>query len=155
MGLDASVRCNCIKDGVSPPHPFPDLLAFDETGEPILESDGEITLDQWLLHDSWYDNSCAHSGRLISKRLGNSAMVASVSRFIEATSALDFPILSERVVYSGSHSGDWIAAIDASLLLNEARKLDTITRDPLIHEFANSLIELAEVSIETGNPIVF
>ena len=133
----------------------PDLLAFEGTGEPILQSESEITLDQWLLHDSWFDNSCPHSGYLIERRLGNISMVSSVRKFIQMNSASDFPVLSERVVYSGTPCGDWIAAVDAPLLLNEARKLDSLTSDPLIHEFANSLIELAEASIETGNPIEF
>src|SRR6516164_10734090 len=30
MGLDASVRCNCIKEGRALAHPFPELLVFDE-----------------------------------------------------------------------------------------------------------------------------
>jgi hypothetical protein len=70
MGLNAWVCCNCIKEGKAPPHPFPELLAFDETGEPTLKSDGDINLKLWLKHDKWYRVSCPHSGYPLDKRLG-------------------------------------------------------------------------------------
>src|SRR5277367_29537 len=71
MGLDVWVHCNCIKEGKAPPHPFPELLAFDEAGEAILKSQGEIGSELWLRHDKWHRNSCSHSGHLIEKRFGN------------------------------------------------------------------------------------
>jgi len=67
----------------------------------------------------------------------------------------DFPLLLERVVYSGIHSGDWVAAQDVPQLLQEARRLQGLARDSLILEFAKDLVELAEASIATDNPIVF
>jgi hypothetical protein len=76
MGLDASVHCNCAKEGKAPPHPFPELLAFDETGEPFLKGHGDIDLKLWLKHDRWCRDSCPHSGYLVEKRLGNIAAVA-------------------------------------------------------------------------------
>ncbi|HLJ29840.1 MAG TPA: hypothetical protein VKY85_24235 [Candidatus Angelobacter sp.] len=53
------------------------------------------------------------------------------------------------------HTGDWIAAQDVPELLDEARKLQRSTEDPLIIQFMNDLIELADASIATRNPIVF
>lgn len=105
MGLDARVSCNCIKEGKAPPHPFPELLAFDENGEATLKSDGEISLKMRMKHDEWYRKSCPHSGHLIEKRLGNIAWAAYVRRFLEEKSPNDFPMLLERVVYSGTHTG--------------------------------------------------
>jgi hypothetical protein len=64
-------------------------------------------------------------------------------------------LLLERVVYSGTHSGDWIAASDAPQLVIEARSLQSLTNDPVIVQFTNDAIELAEASIATDNPIVF
>jgi hypothetical protein len=52
MGLDASVHCNCVKEGKARPHPFPELWAFDETGGPILKGSGEIDLKLRLKHAS-------------------------------------------------------------------------------------------------------
>ncbi len=155
MGLDAWVCCNCIKDGIAPPHPFPELLAFDETAEPILKSNREISLDQWLKHDAWYRESCPHSGRLIEKRLGNIAKIGYIRAFLESRAVTSFPLLRERVVYDGAHSGDWIAASKSVRLLEEARNLRSATTDSIIVRFAEDLAELAEASIKTGNPIVF
>ena len=155
MGLDASVRCNCIKEGNAPPHPFPELLAFDETGEPILKGDGDIDLKLWQKHDKWYRDSCPHSGCLVEKRLGNIPAVAYVRGYLENNSPHSFPLLLERVVHSGTHSGDWVAASEVPQLLTETRRLQGLTNDPLILEFTNDVVELAEASIATGNPIVF
>lgn len=155
MGLNASVRCNCIKEGKARPHPFPELLAFDETGEPTLKSDCDINLKLWLKHDKWYRDSCPHSGYLVEKGLGNIASVAYLRGFLEDNSPNSFPLLLGRVVYSGTHCGDCIAASDVPQLLAETRRLQGLTSDPLILQFTNDVIELAEASIATGNPIVF
>lgn len=155
MGLDAAVCCNCIKEGKAPPHPFPELLAFDQTGQPILKGSGDIDLKLWLKHDKWYRDSCPHSGYLVEKRLGNIAAVAYVREFLENNSPDRFPLLLERVVYDGTHCGDWVAASDVSQLLAETQTLQGLTNDPLILEFANAMVELAAASIATGNPIVF
>ena len=60
MALDAFVRCTCIRDGKAKPHPFPDRLAFDERGEPMLT--GDPTEDEWEAHDRWLAESCEHEG---------------------------------------------------------------------------------------------
>jgi len=130
-------------------------MVFEETGEPTLKSEAEISLEQWLEHDRWHDKSCSHAGYLIHKRLGNMALVAHVRGFLESNSPARFPILRTRVVYSGIHAGDWIAAQDAPQLLDEVRKVQGGTKDPLVTQFMNDLIELADASIATGNPIVF
>jgi hypothetical protein len=155
MGLDAWVRCNCIKEGNAPPHPFPELLAFDETGEPILRGDGDIDLKLWRKHDKWYRDSCPHSGYLIEKRLGNVTAITYVRGFLENNSSHGFQLLLERVAHSGSHSGDWVAASDMPQLLTETRRLQRVANDPIVLQFANDVVELAEASIATGNPIVF
>jgi hypothetical protein len=155
MGLDASVRCNCIKQGNVPAHPSPELLAFDATGEPILKGDNDIDLKLWLEHYKWYRDSCPHSGYLVEKRLGNIAAVAYVRGFLKKNSPHSFPLLLERVVYSGNHSGDWVAASDVPQLLTETRRLESLMNDPLVLQFMNDMVELAEASIATGNPIVF
>ncbi|SRR5579871_1048506 len=155
MGLDAHVCCNCVKEGLASPHPFPHLLIFDETGEPSLKNEAEINLDQWLEHDKWYDNSCAHAGCLARKRLGNISHVAHVRNYLERNSPTNFPMLCTRVVYNGVHAGDWIAVQDVPKLLDEARKVQGSTKDLLIFQFMKDLIELADASLATRNPIVF
>lgn len=155
MGLDAWVCCNCVKDGKALPHPFPEFLVFDETGEAMLKSEREISSEQWTTHDKWYRDSCSHSGLLIEKHLGNIALVGHVRGFLEDNSPNDFPLLLERVVYNGEHSGDWIPVRDVPRLKNEVKKLQSLTSDPFILQFTNDLMELAKASVATGNPIVF
>jgi hypothetical protein len=155
MGLDAWVCCNCIKKGIAPPHPFPELLAFDDTGEPFLRSETEISLDQWFEHDAWYRTSCLHSGRLVKKRLGNIGLIGQIQEFVESRAVTTLPLIRERVVYSGAHGGDWIASGDSVRLLAEAQNLRSIATDPMIAQFADDLVELAEASIATGNPVAF
>jgi hypothetical protein len=92
---------------------------------------------------------------LVEKRLGNIAAVAYVRGFLENNSPHSFPLLLERVVYDGTHCGDWVAASDVPQLLTETRRLQGLTTDPLIVQFTNDVVVLAEASIATGNPIVF
>ena len=47
------------------------------------------------------------------------------------------------------------ASTASTKLLTEARRLQDLTSDPIIRQFANDVIELAGASIATGNPIVF
>ena len=47
--------------------------------------------------------------------------MAYVREFLENNSPHGFPLLLKRVVYSGTHSGDWVAASDAPQLLTETR----------------------------------
>jgi hypothetical protein len=94
MGLDASVRCNCIKEGKALPHPFPELLAVDETGEPTLRKEGEISLDQWAAQDKWYRKSCSHSGCLVDRHLGNIGLVAHFRELLRRNSPNNFPCCS-------------------------------------------------------------
>lgn len=47
IGLNAWVHCTCIKEGTAPPDPFPELLVFDQTGEPTLKGEREIREYEW------------------------------------------------------------------------------------------------------------
>ena len=158
MGLDAHVRCTCIKDGRANAHPFPDKFAIDETGEPILI--GNPSTDEWITHDRWYAESCEHGGVLLSERLGNISAVAHLRGFLsglEEASGRQFPILLTKVVHNGIHSGDWIPS-SASVELS--KELDTVIHsgralDSCEKEFLQRMKRLCEASLATGNPIVF
>lgn len=120
MGLDAYVRCRCIQDGQAKPHPFPEKLTLDEIGEAALT--GNPSDQEWIAHDRWFDESCEHRGYLVSKRLGNVTAVRHLRRFIRALQADPgprFPVLLAKVVYDGTHSGDWIPSDKAAELLEQ------------------------------------
>ncbi len=68
-----------------------------------------------------------------------------------------FPILLEKVLYDGTHSGDWIPSEQTVDLLKE---VDIVLHSREIlgdaeKEFFLSMKRLCKASIETGNPIVF
>lgn len=158
MGLDAHVRCRCIQDGRAKPHPFPERLIVDETANPVLT--GEPSDEESTVHDRWLAESCEHAGYLVSERLGNISMIAHLREFLRALQGDPgprFPILLAKVVYDGTHSGDWISSEKAAGLLQE---VNTILHSGDIladseKEFFASMKRLCEASIETGNPIVF
>jgi hypothetical protein len=157
MGLDASVRCNCIGDGKAKPHPFPDMLRFDETGEPYLDSCA--SLKQWQVHDRWFDESCEHRGYVLRIRLGNIALVTAVRENLLALNRQargSFPILLEQVLQNGTHSGDHIDTDKSPALLLESEQiLSEVSLERLQRRFMEQIKLLCLASIETGNPIVF
>jgi hypothetical protein len=98
MGLDAFVSCNCVRDGKARPHPFPERLVFDDSGQPTLG--GDVSIEHSIAHDRWLAESCEHGGFLVSVRLGNISMIAHVRELLgdlQGTSSR-FPLLLEKVV---------------------------------------------------------
>lgn len=62
MGLDASVMCNCYRDGKAKPCPFPDLYYVDDDGFPAVRLDmndayNEEKSDEF---DAWLASCCEH-----------------------------------------------------------------------------------------------
>lgn len=158
MGLDGQVRCRCIPDGLAKPHPFPERLALDETIEPFLT--GNPTLDDWLVHNRWFNDPCQHNGYIAQERLGNGAAIAHVRELlpsVEGEPSPRFPIMSGKVVYSGIHTGDYVPSNESAELLKEVDEASQFhgTWDVFDSEFSASMKRLCEASIETRNPIVF
>jgi hypothetical protein len=158
MALDGFVRCTCIRDGKAKPHPFPDRLTFDESGEPMLT--GDPSEEEWEAHDQWLSDSCEHEGFLLSLFLGNITRVKNLRSFLRAlqgTPGPKFRILLEEVLYDGTHTGDWIPAKQTKALLKE---VETVLHSSDIladseKEFFNNMKQLCDASIATGNPIMF
>jgi hypothetical protein len=158
MALDAFVRCTCIREGKAKPHPFPDRLTFDESGEPMLS--GDPTEEEWEAHDKWMGESCEHEGCLLAMFLGNITRVGNLRSFLRALQGNPgpkFPLLLEEVLYDGTHTGDWIPAKQSPALLKEVNtvlhSIDILSDSE--KEFFNNMKELCEASIATGNPIMF
>jgi hypothetical protein len=158
MSLDAFVRCNCFRDGKAKPHPFADRLIFDERGEPSLS--GDVSEKDWERHDRWLGESCEHNGFVVGESLGNITLANHLRDFLrglQGDPAPRFPILLKKVVYDGTHTGDWIGSKEAVRLLQE---VDTVLHSSDIlseseKSFFTSMKRLCVASIATGNPIVF
>jgi len=158
MSLDAYVRCNCVRDGKAKPHPLPSRFTWDESNSPSLT--GDPTEEEWDLHQRWLEESCVHEGYLASEFLGNITRAKNVRQFLKGLQGEPgpkFPILLKKVVYDGTHTGDWIPAAETPALLKEV-DLVLHSRDILTHgekEFFESMKRLCEASQSTGNPIAF
>ena len=158
MALDAFVRCTCIRDGKAKAHPFPDRLVFDESGEPMMT--GDPTEEEWEAHDKWLGESCEHEGCLLAMFLGNITRVGNLRSFLrqlQGNPGPKFPMLLEKVLYDGTHTGDWIVSKDAAKLLKE---VETVLHSSDIladseKEFFNNMKQLCEASVATRNPIMF
>jgi hypothetical protein len=160
MSLDAFVRCTCIRDGkVKKPHPFPGRLTLDDdSGSPSLT--GDPTEEEWEAHDQWVHDSCEHEGFLVSEFLGNITRAQHVREFLrglQGDPGPKFPILLKKVVYDGTHTGDWIPVKQTPALLREVTTVlassDILTQGE--KEFFEAMKRLCDASIETGNPITF
>jgi len=159
MSLDAYVRCTCIRDGkAKKPHPFADRLVWDESGAPSLS--GDPTDEEWQAHDAWVQASCEHQGFLVSEFLGNITRVKNVRDFLKGLQGEPgpkFSVLLKKVVYDGTHTGDWLPTKQTPALLKEVDLVlgskDILT--PGETEFFESIKRLCEASIATGNPIGF
>ena len=158
MSLDAFVRCTCIRDGRAKPHPFADRVMWDEAGSPSLS--GDPSEEEWEAHDRWVQESCEHEGYLVSESLGNITRAQHLREFLrglQGEPGPKFKILLKKVVYDGTHTGDWIAIKKSPALLKE---VNTVLQSSDIladseKEFFNNMKLLCEASIATGTPIMF
>lgn len=131
---------------------------FDDDGEPALT--GDASADEWDAHDQWLAHSCEHGGVLAAERLANITLAKHLRQFLkglQGTAGPRFPILLDKVLYDGTHTGDRILSRYAPGLLNE---VDLVLHSsdilaPSEKAFFHSMRRLCEASIETGNPIVF
>ena len=120
MSLDGFVRCTCIRDGKAKPHPFPDRFTLDEVGDPTLK--GDPTDEEWDAHDQWMNDCCEHQGFILSLFLGNITRVGNLRSFLrglQGNPGPKFPILLEKVLYNGTHTGDSIPIRQSPALLKE------------------------------------
>lgn len=93
----------------------------------------------------------------VEKRIGNVALVAELRHAAEKVLDQDSVILS-RVLYSGTHSGDWIepqlfGQLEEELL--SLRDSSNTLNSSYINGFVSDMSELLEAAKCEGNPIVF
>ena len=65
----------------------------------------------------------------------------------------DYPLISEQVLYSGSHCGDEIEADKVVALQAELRRLPDGSK--YLSQFRAELLELCEVALKHGRAITF
>lgn len=163
MSLNAIVYCDCIEKGrVTIPHPRPDLLFIDETGSPDISSADPQDIEA---HDRWESlRPCQHEHfRLVEHWLGNTSLIGSIRAFINQHSsdpAREYPVLWSRVIYNGSHSGDFLTSDAVLELRDEVYRLSRTENLPntditLWAEFLGKLEDLVRASLGVNKPISF
>lgn len=118
MGLDASVYCDCWEKGkLNSPAPNPEFVTMDESGFLEIESDDD---QLYFAFEEWKSSACEHpSMKLVHRRLGNISHIAVLRDIVSQLSSdpkEEFPVTWNKVIYSGSHGGDF-------LRVDEVRKL--------------------------------
>lgn len=160
MSLTATVYCDCVEHNrLRIPHPLPELLFIDESGYPNLRS---ADFEQVVLHDQWEaQNPCLHTRfRLVEYWLGNVAAIGLIRHRIEELSestATPYRILRSKVVYSGSHSGDFLTTNEVVQLRDELCSLQEVIslKDAQLNESLRKLQDLVNKSMSIGKPIAF
>lgn len=159
MGLDATIYCDCFEAGrLREPSPYPGLTSVAPDGSLACSSEDLPTIlefDQWLLK-----RACKHeNGVLLHHHLGNISHVALLHNEL-ARGAERFPILLEKVLYSGAHAGDYLRLDDVRDLQGELKQIDEfVCSDEETQEYVRSLRqqmqELVAAALSIGKPISF
>jgi hypothetical protein len=161
MSLDAYVRCRCIQEGRAKPHPNPELLIVDPLEGPQLRE--EATDEQWEAHDEWLADACEHQGFAAEEFIGNVWLVEKIRNCLQKlqdVSRRTFPMLLEKVIYDGTHTGDLIEALDVPMLLTEVEAAEKLASRcgedaPRLREFLKKMHRLGMASLAARNPIQF
>src|SRR5690349_1985383 len=123
MALDAFVYCDCFER---------DNLRCDppQGMELRVAPSGDVTCDapdnaSWLAFTTWkLTKACLHEGMiLVRHRLGNAPVIERIRAELQKD-ALRFPILLEKVVYSGTHTCDWLPLRSLPCLTEELKHVN-------------------------------
>jgi hypothetical protein len=145
MGLDACVYCDCVEKGrLIKSHPYPDLLYIENDGFPCIDTS---ELEKDTAHEDWLSSyPCQHEECiLIHRRIGNIGFISLVQESIEMFSKdpqVDFPIICNRVIYSGIHCGDFLIPKDVRKLDSELDRLSQNNLQWHIPQWFNHLPEV-------------
>jgi len=159
MGLDAVVYCDCYEAGRlrEPPPPCCSITVGEDGG--LLCEDGD--LDVQLAFDQWQEHrACVHPGGvLVHHYLGSIGSVALLREELAPT-PLKFPMILSRVIYNGSHGGDFISYPELFLLDPDVKKLAGVsgpspTMEQSVRCFESQMKELLECALRVKKPIAF
>jgi hypothetical protein len=157
MALDAFVYCDCFEK---------DNLRCNPPGGLNLRvtANGDITCDapterDWFAFATWkLERACSHPGMILKHhRLGTSTEIDRLRATLENKERSRFPILLEKILYSGTHTCDWLPLDLLPQLTQELKDLNA----PLTAEgraLQHLKIQLAELIISAqmmNKPICF
>lgn len=165
MGLDACVYCDCVEKGrLTSLPPLPNLLYIEQDGCPLTREDGT---EAWVVFETWIQSHpCPHEDfYLVNHHLGNMSAISftrSVVKQLSSEPEEEYPILWSKVIYSGTHAGDFLLPAQALTL---GAELERLRLQPLPHakedyvaywlQFLTMLEDLVKASRTVGKPISF
>jgi hypothetical protein len=167
MGLDAVVFCDCVETNrLKVPHPFPKLLFLESNGSPEIRSKNSSKVNK---HDEWMAlPPCQHKDMMIAGcYVGNMTLVERVYNTLEAVLKPPLPrcpVLLKKVLYCGTHTGDYLTLAQVRKLaveLQQLKQLDLEKTDVsstdlrFIRSVAAKLRRLTKIALETKKPIAF
>lgn len=160
MGLDASVFCECFEKGRLSNAPPPGVTLTVEPDGSLSYGRNSLSLESQLEFDRWHHSACEHpSGLLLHHRLGNISLIGMLRSELQRKGSR-FPILLGKVLYSGSHGGDFLgvdvvrsvrAEVEA---LAEFKCSNRQTQEFMAH-FRTQMSDLILASMSVNKPIVF
>ena len=159
MGLDAFVFCDCFEKGIlREPPPRPELIFVTENGSLDCESDDPEILEEF---DIWIrDRTCEHEkGILTGFYVGNATLIAEMWDEL-ANEAQKYPILLDKVLYDGTHCGDFLNKSDIIKLKSEIKRLSKFRctdseMQECMQTFQQQMSNLVDCAISVGKPIAF
>jgi hypothetical protein len=166
MGLDAAIFCNCVETKkLKVSHPFPRLLYILKNGRPEIRSKEAAKI---AAHDAWMAlPPCKHEGMMVDGcSLGNATGVGVIYEALSSAKMprTEFPILLNKVYYSGTHCGDFLTKAQVRRLDVELKQLRKLKLTDLgiatsdvkwVTEIIVSLARLVKVAQKVGKPIAF
>lgn len=160
MSLDAHVYCDCYEKGkLSDPPPKGYSLELEEDGSLGYERDPNL-IEYGFPWDEWRRCACEHTdGVLLHHRLGNISLIG-LLRLELQREPNRFPILVTKVVYNGSHAGDYLTVEEVRALQRELEllgefKCSTREAQGFMTVFREQMLELVAAAISINKPIVF
>jgi hypothetical protein len=159
VGLDATVYCNCFEtDSLREIPPFVDLIYVSAHGGLDCKSENlnvQLEFDQWLMN-----RACEHEdGVLLHHYIGNIALVCVLRNELQKWSE-NFQIILEKILYSGTHAGDFLTLEDIEKLSKEIDFLEklrgsTEQNQEFLNDFRVKLCDLVQASTKVSKPISF
>ena len=157
MALHAVVYCNCYETGkMRTKPPRPEIVCVLDDGSlstPDLEDFSGFY--KWLK-----GYPCDHkNGWAVFHSIGNIAGISFLREQLSKNSD-NFPIVLSKILYNGTHTGEFIPVEMVEGLRTEINQLrDVHLRDPeeekMLRTFQDQMLELICGSLEMGKPISF
>lgn len=158
MALDAFVYCDCYeKDNLRCDPPNGIALKLAPNGELTCDASSDAS---WMAFNAWkLAKACLHEGMiLVRHRLGDDELVDRIRAELQRQGE-HFPILLNDVVYSSTHTCDWIRSERFPALIEELKRLQTdLMQSPArdaMHHFKIQIAELIIAAQLMRKPICF